>query len=68
MTGVVIATAFIVSGFLGAQGSPPTNLQTDQLSAPSAVTHNRPDFEAQNHLGQTATRFQIQLTTSSDPT
>jgi hypothetical protein len=68
VTGVIIASAFIVSGFLGAQGSPPTNLQTDGVTAPAAVTHSLPDFEAQNHLGQAANRFQIQLTSQADPT
>ena len=68
VTGVLIASAVLASSLLSPQGSPPTNLQTDQVTAPTAVTHNRPDFEAQNNLGQGATRFQIQLTTQSDPT
>jgi hypothetical protein len=68
VTGVFIASALLVSGFLSPQGNPPSNPQTDQVTAPAAVTHNRPDFEAQNNLGVTANRFQIQLTTASDPT
>jgi hypothetical protein len=70
VVGVLIASAFIASGFLGAQAPPaPINPQTDQITTPTAVTHNRPDFEATNNFGagQNATRFQIQLTTLSDP-
>jgi len=68
VTGVLIASAILVSSFLSPQGSPPTNLQAEQATNPSAVDDNRPDFRAQNNLGQAATRYQLQVTNQTDPT